>query len=128
MAFHSPLDEFGSIPSVPQFCLPAAFAIPPVRILHYFSVVVHDCAYSSGGLALRYRFCTAMQNQMALRVTEDLVVELATREQVSLLDELIMVALCPSDQSLKQSLCLSPIVWGALEQQYPFMPFPLATS
>lgn len=55
--------------------------------------------------------------EMAFRVTEGLVGEFAAREQVPLLDELIMAALLFRDRSLMQSLRPTPIVSEVLQRQ-----------
>lgn len=56
-ARHAPLDEFGSIRSVPKFRLFAAFSIPPVRALRYIFGAVQDRAGVSGGAMRRRCFC-----------------------------------------------------------------------
>lgn len=83
--FHVPLDKYGSIP-------PAAFAIHPVRTLRFFSEAVQDRGNGLDGFKLHNGFCTTVQIEMALGVTENLVAEFAARKRVPLLDEPIIAA------------------------------------
>lgn len=87
--------------------------------MQYFSGAVQDCADVSGVLTRRNRFCTAMQIEMALRVTKGLVAEFAAREQVPLFDELIMAmaALLSLERYLMQSSRHTQIIGVILEQQ-----------
>lgn len=97
--------------NIAQLSLPAAFAIPPVPTLGYCSEVVQDRAYIPGSITLRHRFCAAAQMEIALRVIEGLVFEIAARERVPLLDMHIMVALPYIGQSFMQSGRLTPNHW-----------------
>lgn len=99
-ALRAPLDEFGSNSSAAQFRLSAAFAILPVRILCHFFETVHDHSDGPGSIMGLHRFYVAVQMKMALLASEGSISEFATREQVPLLDELIVEAL----HSLYQSL------------------------
>lgn len=83
------LDEFGSIPPATQFRLPAAFAIPSVRILHYVSEAVQNYKNTLGSIIKRHRFCAAAQMKMALGSIKNLVAEFATREPIPPLHELM---------------------------------------
>lgn len=114
-ALHAFFYEFGSIPSAALILLPAAFATSPVRPTRYFSGAVQYCADGTSALTLRDRFCTAMLMEIALRVTKGLVAVFAAKEQVPLLDELIMAALLSLDQSWMQLWRPSPIVGKLLE-------------
>lgn len=100
MALHAPLDEFESTPPAAQFCLPAGFFIPLLRTFCYFSGVVQDCFDRPGALTRSHRFCTMVRMEIALRVTEGLVAEFATREWVLLLDEPLMEVPAAFEQSL----------------------------
>lgn len=53
---------------------------------------------------------------MALRVTEGRVAEFDAREHVTLLDEPIIAEFIFLDRSLKQALCLTPIIAEVLDQ------------
>lgn len=96
-ALHAPLAEFRFFPPAGQFHLPAAFDVLPVKTLHYFSEVSWDRVSCPGGLTRRHRFRKAAQMEMALRFMEGLVLELAARERVPLLDEPILATLLSFD-------------------------------
>lgn len=88
-----------------------------MRSLRYITGAVQDIFDGPGGLTRRHRFCTAVQMEMAFRVTEGLVADFAAREQVSLLDERIMAAILSLDRSSMQTSRLFSIVGEVLEQQ-----------
>lgn len=60
-ALHAPLHEIGSNPPAVQVCLSNAFAILPIRTLHFFSTVIHDRVYEPGGIAPLDRSCAVAE-------------------------------------------------------------------
>lgn len=111
------LDEFRSMPTAAQFYLPATFAIPPARTLRFFSGVPQDCADGHVDLKPRHRFCTAVQMEMAHRVTDGIADVFAARERLQLLDKPTVAALSAFDRLLMQFFRPSLIVGEVLEQQ-----------
>lgn len=91
-----------------------------MRIFCYLSEAVQDRAGGVIGLTHRHRFCTTVQVEMALRVTESLDTEFAARGQIMLLDEPIMEVLLRLNCSLLQQSRLTPIVGEVLEWQCPY--------
>lgn len=115
-AIHATLDEFGSISPVPQFHLPAAFAMTPVPTLPYVLAAVQDCSDGSSGISRHRCFCTEMRMEMALRVAEGLLAPFAPREQLPFLDGPIMADHLSLDRSLVHSSPFPPIISKTLEQ------------
>lgn len=85
--------------------------------LRYFFEAVQDRAEGTNGLTRGHRFRTVARMEIALYVTEGLNIELAVREQVPLLDMPIIKALLCLDQTLIQSLRLTPIVGKIIVRQ-----------
>lgn len=99
-ALYAPLNDFCFISPNAQFRLSATFTILPIPSLRYFSGAVQDRADGPGGITLSHRFCAVARMKMAQRGIEGLAAESAAREQVALLDKIIMAALKSLGQSL----------------------------
>lgn len=124
---HANLNELRSIPPAAQICPFTAFAVTPVRTLRYFPGVAQDLAHGPGSFARHHHFSTVVRIEMALRVTEGLVVQFAVMEQVPLLDKPIFEALLCCERFLMQSKRFSPIVGEVFERRCNYHALPLAT-
>lgn len=124
---HAFLDEFEASFPAAQFCFLAAFAIPPVRTLRYFSVAVQNCTYGPGDISLRFHFCAAAWIEMALCVIKAQAAEFAAMRWVHLVDKFIMAASFALDQSLVSSLRFSPSLGRFLANNLANRIFPPAS-
>lgn len=101
------------------FLLPAFLFLLSLR---YFSGAVQDLLNGPGGLTCPGRVCSAVQMDMALRVTVDIIPEYTVRESVPSIDGLIVASRFTFDQSSMRSFRLFPIVGEILEQESRYHP------